>query len=849
MGRTYKENLTQEEIDELVVNLPPDEEMPEVNHSDYELLTQDDIDSLMALRDYVPFEAESELRDSLIDLRDTLEKCGSLLYKIEKLSDAEHCDFATDDVEDEEEPYWAEKLSKEQKKKFDEILVELKNLPEEILAAGEKVLALAVSGGLSKVQIDECNKMYVRIASSTIEHSFFALNEKIQSLPIEQLEQLCAVRFTVRLAARQSFKKMFSLGTKSPLLSKENLHAEIMQDYQSRMEDMLSDPDFSKEYDAEDIPSLVMKSEDEKRWRQFFEGKSSSPYFSYYADTVLSLNIASLNLQDKVWQYLNYLGIGTLEELCALPPEKVPALQEEMSKVGLENAVGEISDKLAGLGLCFGTSREDLIAVCDFPLVIKHYGGAGFYELEHPFDRLGTREVIRKGDGKTAERKTDFAMIGDIIDMFLDLGGTLMHVPGDTKTLQIPPLYTTIPSVAFVGCNKLEELTIGKDVYEIGSFAFELPALKEFRYEGTVAEWNSIKKDKLWNFGINVPFVDCSDGKADIALCIKDNVLLSCSKNAVNVEIPEEVCRIAELAFSDCEKLESVKIPESVRKIGEYAFKNCKSLKEINLLENLTEIAEYAFEHCVSLESFRCPKNLKEIKGYAFCNCQNLETLELNEGLARIGYCSFQGCLNLAKVSIPASVKSIKKNAFDNCIMYAGFTVAEENKNFAAEDGILYSKDKKTLVRCPCYWGKGKTEVVIPQSVESVCESAFSGCTYIERVDFPPNVKVLPEDLFEDCGRLKSVLLPENVEKMCSFSFLRCKSLESITIPSSLKKIEHNTFWMCEKLKEIRFDGTVEEWRKVIRIHDFAKECPVSEVICTDGKAELGNDKEDWEII
>lgn len=54
---------------------------------------------------------------------------------------------------------------------------------------------------------------------------------------------------------------------------------------------------------------------------------------------------------------------------------------------------------------------------------------------------------------------------------------------------------------------------------------------------------------------------------------------------------------------------------------------------------------------------------------------------------------------------------------------------------------------------------------------------------------------------------------------------------------------------MCEKLKEIRFDGTVEEWRKVIRIHDFAKECPVSEVICTDGKAELGNDKEDWEII
>ena len=247
------------------------------------------------------------------------------------------------------------------------------------------------------------------------------------------------------------------------------------------------------------------------------------------------------------------------------------------------------------------------------------------------------------------------------------------------------------------------------------------------------------------------------------------------------------------------------------------------------------------------MESFCCPKNLKLIGGYAFYNCQNLETLELNEGLVEIGYCSFQRCLSLAGAFIPASVTSIKKDAFECCSLYLGFTVAEENQNFSAEDGILYSKDKKILIRCPCGWNKGKTEIVISQNVESFCENAFSVCAYIESVIFPPNIKIVTENLFDGCDSLKSVLLPEKVEKICSAAFIRCKSLESITIPSSIKKIEGLAFRQCEKLKEIHFTGTVEEWRKVIRIHDFAEESSVSEVVCTDGNAELGNDKEDWE--
>ncbi|MBQ1671678.1 MAG: leucine-rich repeat domain-containing protein [Treponema sp.] len=854
-----KENLSQEEIDEVVKNLPPDAEMPEVNNSDYELLSQEEIDMLMAHADEVPDEAESELRRSLISLRDTIGKYSSLLYKIEKLSDVEHGFLIAEG--EVEEPYWAEKLTKEQKKKFDETLVELKQLPEEINAAGKKVTELAVSGGLSKIQLAACNDVYVQVASKLFGYSYFIFCEKIQSLPADQLEQVCATRLAVLLTVRHFFKQMFSLETKSPLLSKELLHVATIQDNQSCMESFLSDLGAAEEYRSGELPppkgtglipsfaqvAVEQKGEYEERWQQFFEGKATSPYYDYYADTVLSLSIAALNLRDNVWRHLDYLGIGTLEDLCSVPYEKLPALQDEMDKIGQKGAVGEISNKLASLGLCFETSKEDLLAVCAFPLVIKHYGGAGFYELEHPVDRLGTREIIKEGEGKIAERTVEFAMIGNLIDMILDLGGTLMHVPRDTKEFKIPFGYTTIASVAFAGCKQLEKITISNEVYNIGAFAFELPSLKELCYEGSVDEWESIDKDLLWNFGINVPFVKCSDGNADCALCIKDGELLSCAKYAVNVEIPDDVCKIADRAFEGCEKLESVKISDSVQEIGAYAFRNCCSLKEIKLPEALTEIAQHTFEQCSALESFCCPKNLKLIGGYAFYNCQNLETLELNEGLVEIGYCSFQRCLSLAGAFIPASVTSIKKDAFECCSLYLGFTVAEENQNFSAEDGILYSKDKKILIRCPCGWNKGKTEIVISQNVESFCENAFSVCAYIESVIFPPNIKIVTENLFDGCDSLKSVLLPEKVEKICNAAFIRCKSLESITIPSSIKKIEGLAFRQCEKLKEIHFTGTVEEWRKVIRIHDFAEESSVSEVVCTDGNAELGNDKEDWE--
>ena len=219
---------------------------------------------------------------------------------------------------------------------------------------------------------------------------------------------------------------------------------------------------------------------------------------------------------------------------------------------------------------------------------------------------------------------------------------------------------------------------------------------------------------------------------------------------------------------------------------------------------------------------------------------QLMKTVELNEGLVEIGYSAFQNCLGLAKIFIPASVATIKKDAFVDCALYLGFSVAEQNQNYSADDGILYSKDKKTLVRCPCGWGRGRKGIVIPQCVEVFDQDAFFACTGIESIKLPSGVKVVAESLFSDCENLKSVLLPEKVETICWGSFFFCKKLESITIPSSVKEIESLAFCHCEKLKEIRFAGTMEEWRKVMKSHDFSEGSPVSEVVCTDGNAELG---------
>ena len=107
--------------------------------------------------------------------------------------------------------------------------------------------------------------------------------------------------------------------------------------------------------------------------------------------------------------------------------------------------------------------------------------------------------------------------------------------------------------------------------------------------------------------------------------------------------IPDSVSEICQFAFAWCSKLESVTIPDSVRTIGNGAFYNCHSLKSVTLSEGLVTIGKSAFEDCDSLEKINFPDSLTRIGSEAFKGCNLLKLNNIPECLPEIGENAFHG--------------------------------------------------------------------------------------------------------------------------------------------------------------------------------------------------------------
>lgn len=133
--------------------------------------------------------------------------------------------------------------------------------------------------------------------------------------------------------------------------------------------------------------------------------------------------------------------------------------------------------------------------------------------------------------------------------------------------------------------------------------------------------------------------------------------------------------------------------------------------------------------------------------------------------------------------------------------------LTEKNESYKTIDGILYSKDGKTLVRCPM----GRTgEVRIPEGTKKIDEYAFKECR-ISSVIFPDSLNDIGEKAFAECKNLKHIDCGRGIkilgDKRNTHIFQSCKSLEEIEFPSQLQSIGDYTFWNCNLKKVILNEG------------------------------------------
>lgn len=267
-----------------------------------------------------------------------------------------------------------------------------------------------------------------------------------------------------------------------------------------------------------------------------------------------------------------------------------------------------------------------------------------------------------------------------------------------------------------------------------------------------------------------------------------------------------QIQTIGDSAFRNCSQLTAVKIPKTITYLGSSAFYGCSNLKNIEFEDGifLTEIKSNLFRYCSNLAEITIPDGVTNIGGYAFSGCSGLRDFVIPTGVTSIGERSFEECSGLESITIPASVTSIGTNAFNNCnllnsVYYEG--------TFEQWCGITFTSETSN----PMYYAtnlyiNGKLvegDLIIPSSVNSVGNYAFSHCNGITSVDVSNGTTSIGNSAFAGCSGISSVSFSDNINSVGSYAFKDCTGLTEIVLPKTIVNIGYDCFSGCSNISSL----------------------------------------------
>ncbi|MBQ8210104.1 MAG: leucine-rich repeat domain-containing protein [Clostridia bacterium] len=172
-------------------------------------------------------------------------------------------------------------------------------------------------------------------------------------------------------------------------------------------------------------------------------------------------------------------------------------------------------------------------------------------------------------------------------------------------------------------------------------------------------------------------------------------------------------------------------------------------------------------------------------------------------------------------IYIGKDVEYISERAFYYCKMLKAVFVDDENPYFCDVEGVLYTKDMKTLLLHPICNGKWKVEqgiaetndtFDIPEGVERVGGFSFYKNTDLVHLTFPSTLRAIGDMAFFGCGNMWTVWLPEGLESIGADAFSYCGSISPMLyIPSTVRQIDNYAFFSCGGIQEVYMGAESDE--------------------------------------